>query len=85
MEGKTFPRFSLMNVRSLLPKIDELSARISLQPTDVIGITESCLSEDIDNNLLSIQGFNIYWKDRACSRGGRVYAYISSGIISKKA
>lgn len=59
MEGKTFPRFSLMNVRSLLPKIDELSARISLQPTDVIAIAESCLSEDIDN-LLSIQGFNIF-------------------------
>lgn len=57
------PRFSLMNVRSLLPKIDELSARISCQPTNVIAITESWLSEDIDDNLLSIEGFNIYRKD----------------------
>ena len=60
-----FPWFSLMNVRSLLPKIDELSARISFQPTNVIAITESWLSEDIDDNLLSIEGFNIYQKDRA--------------------
>ena len=59
------PRFSLMNVRSLLPKIDELSARISCQRTNVIAITESWLSEDIDDNLLSIEGFNIYQKDRA--------------------
>jgi hypothetical protein len=47
-----FPWFSLMNVRSLLPKIDELSARISFQPTIVIAITESWLSEVTDDNLL---------------------------------
>ena len=78
------PRFSLMNVRSLLPKIDELSARISCQPTNVIAITESWLSEDIDDNLLSIEGFNIYRKDRAFGRGGGVCAYISSDIPSKR-
>lgn len=65
-----FPRFSLMNVRSLLPKIDELSARISFQPTNVIAITESWLSEVTYDNLLSIEGFNIYRKDRAFGRGG---------------
>ena len=51
-----------MNVRSLLPKIDELSACIFFQPTNAIAITESWLSEVTDDNLLSIEGFNIYRK-----------------------
>jgi hypothetical protein len=48
---KFLPSFCLMNVRSLLPKIDELSAFASSTPMDIIVITESWLNEDIDNNI----------------------------------
>jgi hypothetical protein len=73
-----------MNVRSLLPKIDELSAFASSTPMDIIAITESWLNEDIDNNILSINGFNIHRNDRSTGRGGGVCAYISSHIPSKR-
>ena len=80
---KTFlPRFCLMNVRSLLPKIDELSAFVSSTPIDIIAITESWLNEDIDSDILSIDNFNIHRNDRSTGRGGGVCAYISSHIPS---
>ena len=64
--NKLLPRFCLMNdVRSLLPKIDELCAFVSSTPIDIIAITESWLNEDIDNNILSINGFNIHRNDRS--------------------
>ena len=82
--NKFLPSFCLMNVRSLLPKIDELSAFASSTPMDIIAITESWLNEDIDNNILSINGFNIHRNDRSTGRGGGVCAYISSHIPSKR-
>ena len=82
--NKLLPRFYLMNVRSLLPKIDELCAFVSSTPIDIIAITESWLNEDIDNNILSINAFNIHRNDRATGCGGGVCAYISSCIPSKR-
>ena len=81
--NKLLPRFCLMNVRSLLPKIDELCAFVSSTPIDIIAITESWLNEDIDNNILSVNGFNIHRNDRSTGRGGGVCAYIFSRIPSK--
>ena len=78
--NKLLPRFCLMNVRSLLPKIDELCAFVSSTPIDILAITESWLNEDIDNHILSINGFNIYRNDRFTG----VCAYISSSIPSKR-
>jgi hypothetical protein len=42
----TLPSFYLLNARSLLPKIDELTALISTQPVDIVVVTESWLRKD---------------------------------------
>ncbi len=55
----------LLNTRSLLPKLDELTALLRVKPVDIIAITESWLHDHIDSNLLSIEGYNLLRKDRA--------------------
>ena len=74
------PCFFLLNSRSLLPKLDELTALLSFKPIDIIAITESWLHEHIDSSLLSINDYNLFPKDRAIGRGGGVCAYIKKDI-----
>ena len=74
------PCFFLLNSRSLLPKLDELTALLSFKPIDIIAITESWLHELIDSSLLSINDYNLFRKDRATGRGGGVCAYIKKDI-----
>jgi len=66
-----------MNTRSLLPKIDELELRLGTSPFGFIGITETWLNNNISDSLLSINGYNIYRKDREHGRGGGVCAFVA--------
>ena len=52
------PSFLLINVRSLLPKIDDLTALLSANPVDLVAITESWLHKDIEDSLLHILIWN---------------------------
>lgn len=74
------PRFLLLNSRSLLPKLDERNALLSLKPVDVIAVTESWLHEYMNSNLLSVTGYNLSRKDRVIGRGGGVCVYIKNDI-----
>ena len=76
----TLPSFYLLYARSLLPKIDELTAFISTQPVDIVAVTESWLHNDIENRLELLNGYNLFRKDRATGRGGGVCVYIKSDI-----
>ena len=61
------------NVRSLLPKIDEL-----------VLLWSHNLNDDIDDDLVSIRGYNLFRKDRSYRRGGRVCVYLSQDIPVKR-
>ena len=76
----TLPSFYLLNARSLLPKIDELTALITTQPVDIVAVTEYWLHNDIENRLVLLNGYNLFRKDRATGRGGGVCVYIKSDI-----
>ena len=78
------PSFHLLNARSLFPKVDELTALLSTNHTDLVAITESWLNNDIDNSLLSINGFNLFRKDRVFGRGGGVCVYLKDDIPCKQ-
>ena len=52
----TVPKISLINARSLLPKFDELSASLSINPVDIMAVTETWFNEDIEDDLVSIDG-----------------------------
>ena len=52
----TLPCFCLMNARSLVRKIDELAVFLSVHKTDVAAVTETCFNDDIEEELISIDG-----------------------------
>ena len=79
-KSPTRPSFGLINARSLLPKVDELTVLMDNSGMDIVAITESWLHKDIDDNLLSISGYNIHRNDRTLSRGGSVCVYCSQNI-----
>ena len=78
------PSFCLFNARSLLPKIDELTALLSTNPVDLVAITESWLKSDIENSLICIPGFNSFRNDRVLGRGGGICVYVKDDIPCKR-
>jgi hypothetical protein len=58
------------NVRSLLPKLDDLRIICSLHSPDIVCITESWLDSSIENSEIIIQGYIIHRHDRNRHGGG---------------
>ncbi len=58
------PKLALINARSLLPKVDELIANLSVNTVNLVAVTETWLNDDIEDNLVSIRGYNIFRRDR---------------------
>jgi hypothetical protein len=54
------PKLALINARSLLPKVDELIANLSINTVNLVAVTETWLNDDIEDNLVSIRGYNIF-------------------------
>ena len=78
------PSFLLINARSLLPKIDELSLLLSIHPIEFIAVTETWLNDTVPEQLIYINNYNIFRNDRSYSRGGGVCAFISTNIPAKR-
>ena len=70
------------NVRSLLPKLDNLKAECTIFKPHVVCICETWLSSDIEDNELSIDGYRIIRLDRN-RHGGGVALFISSNLSHK--
>ena len=67
------------NPRSLVPKLDELSAVIEAHNPDIVSIVESWLCADISDSELHIPRYQLFRKD--CHRhGGGVLLYIKSNF-----
>ena len=64
-----------LNIASLPTKyIDQLQIHLVKKPVDIFMINESRLDESISDAEVSIQGYNLYKKDR-CRSGGGVAIY----------
>lgn len=70
-----------MNVRNLLPKLDEIKQfAYQKNNTHIFGLCETFLTEDITNDMISIEGFALERKDRSEKRdklGGGLTIYFS--------
>ena len=75
------PSFFLTNARSILPKIDELRLSAVALHADVLIITESWLHEDIDSNLLFLNGYYFFRCDRKWRKGGGVCIWAKSTFL----
>ena len=65
------------NVRSLLPKIDNLRILISVFSPDIVCLVETWLDADISDSEIAIQGYSITRLDRN-RHGGGVLFYINN-------
>ena len=65
------------NVRSLLPKIDNLRILCSLYSPDLVCVVESWLGPDISNSEISIPSYSVFRLDRN-RHGGGVLIYVKA-------
>ena len=78
-------RIGNLNVCHLLPKLDELKIILNDRcSVNILGVCETFLTEEIDNSLLDIEGFNFERKDRGVGLGGGILIYISNQIQYKR-
>ena len=68
------------NVRSLLPKFDELCTICATCKPDVVCLVESWLCDDISDNEIKIPGYELHCLDRN-RHGGGVLMYASEQLI----
>ena len=74
------PNFFYTNSRSIIREIDELCEIMKHFAVNFICITESWLSEDVPDNCVTVDGFNIYRCDRERRKGGGICAWVKAGI-----
>ncbi|MEL7309743.1 MAG: endonuclease/exonuclease/phosphatase family protein, partial [Pseudomonadota bacterium] len=73
----TAPYLILTNIQSLSPKLDDLSAAIALHNPDIFAISETWLTEYIDDVTINIPYYSLLRHDRNDGRrGGGVCAYL---------
>ena len=58
------------NVRSFLPKLEEMRLLVANTKPHLIGLVETWLSDSIDTQELEIHNYKFYRKDRDCYGGG---------------
>ncbi|BHF81444.1 hypothetical protein SprV_0702457400 [Sparganum proliferum] len=73
--------FYYTNVQSILPKLDELKIHICDLSPDVVSLTESWLSENVDDRELMLPGFQLFRRDRRERQGGGVVTYVKHGLL----
>ena len=71
------------NARSILNKLDELELYIKDENLDIVGVTETWLTEEILTSEVSIDGYTLVRRDRKDLiklRGGGVAIYVKNDI-----
>lgn len=75
-------KFGHLNVRSLLNSFHDLKGFLVAGDFDLFAISESWLHPDISSDVLEIENYNFYRRDRA-SRGGGVGVYVKNNLNIK--
>ena len=80
VNSKTSVNLLYFNVRSLLPKLDQLRVTCSVFSPDIVCIVESWLDDTISDNEIFVQGYSIVRLDRS-KHGGGVLIYVKDLFI----
>nr|VZI30396.1 unnamed protein product [Spirometra erinaceieuropaei] len=67
--------------KSILPKLDELKIHICDLSPDIVSLTETWLSENVDDRELMLPGFQLFRRDRRERQGGGVVTYVKHGLL----
>lgn len=74
----------LSNVRSLIPKLDEICVYTTVNKPDVLIFCETWLNPSVDDRDISIPGYDAPFRDDRCSRrGGGVCLYTKRNLVCK--
>lgn len=69
-----------INIRSIVPKINDIKECISSNNFDILAVSETWLTHFMDDKVVSIDGFRLVRRDRGLGRGGGVLLYIRNTI-----
>lgn len=72
-----------LNVRSLFTGFDSFTSLITKNKFDIMCTTETWLNDNLSANLVHIQNFNFFYKNRI-GRGGGVGIYVRNDIVCKE-
>ena len=72
------------NIRSVVPKITELSEILKLNRADIATITETLCRDHIPDESISVPWYFHFRKDRGVRRGGGVMSFVKHGIPFKE-
>ena len=78
--GKGF-KIAHLNILSVRNKIDELRLFLHHNDFDILCLSETWLTSNIDNNEVYINGYDICRLDRKGTQGRGVLCYIKSTIV----
>ena len=80
LSSNNLPKILLTNIQSLKPKLDELSLVVSNNLPDIVCLTETWLSPEIESNLVDISSFSLIRNDRKLKRVGGTAVYIRENL-----
>jgi len=63
-------------------KMSELRERVIVEDYELIGITETWATESVNDAELSMEGYNMFRKDRG-TRGGGLILYIKNNLRAR--
>ena len=77
------PKLMPTNVRSLAPKMDEISYFMLHNHVDLAFITETWLRESIPDSIIHIPGYTVFRRDRIRDNHGGVCIYVKADHLRK--
>ena len=78
--SKTKLLFYYTNARSIRNKLDDFKLELIEKEPDIVGITETWLSDNDSDHILDDTGYEVIRRDRVDRKGGGVLLMIKSGI-----
>lgn len=69
-----------INIRSLVPKIEQLRLLFCSQDIDILSVNETFLDDSVLSGEISISGYTLHRNDRGSRHGGGVALYVKSNI-----
>jgi hypothetical protein len=76
-----------LNARGLLGKLEELKVLAMEKALDIIGITETWLTGDVDNAEIAMEGYTVFRRDRyevKMGKHGGVALYVRDKVVTRE-
>ena len=73
-------KLGFLNIHHVVPKMDQVRELIQTQNPCILGLSETFLNDNIDDNLLHVANYSLERRDRRGQEGGGVLCFIKNSI-----